>query len=299
MRKIIDLVILGLLVLAAIYAYKTPFSFCDTPRTYKIGSIDKRFNIKPETALNDVDLATGKLSGTFGKQLFEYASGSAELTINFVYDARSELDNNINNQQSKLSAAENSLQEKINKYESDLKKFMQKLNEFNATIQKFNAQGGAPPEVYDTLINQQKELNREGEALNARAKELSLETHSFNSNVEDLNQDVTAFNQALTEKPEEGLYDGANKTITIYFVNSKPELIHTLTHEFGHALGMNHVGNPNAIMYPQTSDYVELTNEDKQELYKACKSIPLTEHWIYLLRLKLLDLKILKLKILN
>ena len=51
----------------------------------------------------------------------------------------------------------------------------------------------------------------------------------------------------------------------------KAKLIHTLTHEFGHAMGMEHVKNSDAIMYPSTTSKLILTDEDRQLLDYACR----------------------------
>lgn len=287
MKNILAILFFGLVIVGAFIAYKTPFSFCDIPLTYKIGSIDTRFGLKQKDALSDISDAVNIFASASGKKLFDYSQASGVVTIDFVYDQRSALDSDINTQQSQISKADSSLQKKIKTYETDIKLFEEKILNLNATIQKYNNSGGAPPDIYNGIINEQNQLKIDGEVLNARAKQLNLETHNFNSSVQILNQNVSTFNQALEQKPEEGLYDGTKKTITIFFVNSKNELIHTLTHEFGHSMGMDHVDNPKAIMYPKTSNYLKFTEDDRSELNKVCKSFPLPEYWIYQFRQEL------------
>ncbi|MEX2013071.1 MAG: matrixin family metalloprotease, partial [Candidatus Levyibacteriota bacterium] len=77
-----------------------------------------------------------------------------------------------------------------------------------------------------------------------------------------------------------GLYDPNNNTITIYFASNYSELIHTLTHEFGHALGMQHVENSQSIMYPYTTSSVTLTPEDLEQLAYVCRKQSLPLHWL-------------------
>ena len=274
---------LGIIVLAGVFVYRIPYSRCDTPLTYKIGSIDEGFNVSLSTVLTDTKEAAEILGSAWGKTLFSYSSDSADLTINFVYDKRTALDQSVNKQQEQLTEENTTLQRKISIYDADVTAFEKKLADLNDTVAKYNNEGGAPPEVYADLVNRQSALKAEGDALNVRAKQLNLATRNYNSQVQDLNQDVKQFNQAIEQKPEEGVWDPATNTITIYFADSKPELIHTLAHEMGHALEMGHVEDELAIMYPNTTESLVMTEADKQQLEISCKAEPLPFHWIDLI----------------
>lgn len=77
----------------------------------------------------------------------------------------------------------------------------------------------------------------------------------------------------MITKPEEGLYeqDGSKKKISIYIDVSHEEFLHTLTHEFGHALGLDHNSDPESIMYPQTNKSLKPSEKDTAELNDICK----------------------------
>lgn len=252
---------------------------CDYPIPYKIGSVDPKFGLSTSDVLADTTTATNILSQIERKQLFTY-SNSAALTVNFVYDTRAELDTQINQLQTQLKEKGNTLDQQIKDYKSDANKFDQKLADFNATVEKYNSEGGAPPDVYEKITEQLRQLRAEADTLNQRARDLNLSTQEYNIGVSHLNQDASKFNDAIALKPEEGLYDEANNTITLYFASNQDELIHTLTHEFGHALGMQHVDNPEAIMYPYSTKNITPTPEDIEQFAYICKAQPLPIFWL-------------------
>ncbi len=253
------------------------YSECDTPLPYSIGSLDARFGLSRDGALEDSMAASGIWSNAEGKNLFTYAPGT-KLTVNFVYDQRQALDTAINQLNSHLMQNSTALNQQIADYEAQVVSFQKRFDAFNTTVDNYNREGGAPPKVYDDLIRQQKELNTEEAALNERAKQLNLSEIDYNAGVSVLNKDINQFHNALLQKPEEGVYNGENNTITIYFADNRKELVHTLAHEFGHALGMEHVRDKDAIMYPFTTDTMQPTPDDMAELAYVCREQSLIIH---------------------
>lgn len=279
------------LIAAVVVIYQVPtyrqkiiqvlsYSQCDSPLPYKLGSIDQRFRLTDNEALNDINASTDLWSAQEGKQLF-INSPDADLTVNFVYDQRQALDTAINQLNAKLQQNNSSLQQQVTDYQNQVDAFEQKLTSFNNTVNKYNREGGAPPSVYNDLVRQQNELNAQGDALNARARQLNLSTNNYNEGVSVLNQDVNRFNDAIAQKPEEGVYDSGLNTITIYFAGNRQELLHTLAHEFGHSLGMVHVNNQNAIMYPFTTKSITVTPDDIQQLNFVCREQSVFVHFAY------------------
>lgn len=255
------------------------YSECDTPLSYSIGSVDPKFGLSQSEVLNDIATATSIWSSAEGKNLFTY-SPNASLKVSFVYDQRQALDSQITQLNSQLDQNGKSLQQQVADYKSQVAAFKQQLQAFKDKVNSYNRQGGAPPDVYNQLIQQQKDLQAEADQLNERARELNLSTQNYNSDVATLNQDVDSFNSAIAQKPEEGLYDGGNDTITIYFASDRQELLHTLAHEFGHSLGMDHVKDPEAIMYPYTTKTFSVTSDDMQQLTYACREQSAPLHWM-------------------
>lgn len=253
---------------------------CETPISYSIGLIDSRFGLDKKSAEGDINEAAALWSKNFGKNLFVYdPSSKAQLKISFVYDQRQELDTQIRRLESSLDSQNLELQNKIEQYKKDVADFRAKMDAFNEDIKSWNEKGGAPIETYNNLIEQQANFKKQSEELNNRARDLNLSTEDYNSQVGTLNKDVSNLKQALNQKPEEGLYDPNQDTITIYFVNNHDELVHTLAHELGHALGIQHVSNNLSIMYPNTTSSIALTQSDLDELTKACKKEFILDLW--------------------
>jgi chromosome segregation ATPase len=285
MKKLFFLILVAVLVFSQknliIEKYNELFyqSACDTPIRYRIGFVDERFNISEKEFLSDIQQAGEIWGSVVKKKLFVYDPKGA-LIMNLVYDERQALNNQINQYQNTLNNQKNQINPEIAQYEKDVENFDQRKNSLNEEIQNWNNKGGASPDVYNQIINEQQALQAEAERLNSTADRLKQSTEIFNANVNKLNVTVNDLNQTLVQKPEEGLYDGEKNEIYIYFLTDQNELIHTLAHEMGHALSMNHTPYPNSIMYSFVSKTIKPSNEDVEALQQHCAKLNLIEIFI-------------------
>lgn len=249
--------------------YQSP---CDTPREYRLGTVDPQFSLTNNEAREAISEAAATWKKAYGKNLFIY-NPKAELSVNFVYDDRQALNTTINKQNETLKQKDSTLQPEIEAHEQKVADLQRRIDQLNKEIDDWNGKGGAPEDVYNSLKSRQEQLQRESNLLNAEADSLSIAANNFNSEVKELNQNVASFNESLQLKPEGGLYskDENGEKIDIYIYSTRTELLNILTHEMGHALGMVHVSDSHAIMYPKTNEAIKPTDADVQQLDIVCQ----------------------------
>ncbi len=270
-------------------AYKLSYSLCDSPIHYRIDTVDPKFNLSRDEFISDVNQAAKLWEIPIGKNLF--ISGSkAELSVNLIFDERQSLTNQINQLESQVQTNKLDLAPQVNEYKNQSLQFEAKLQAFKKEVEEWNSKGGAPEDVYNKLSRQQKDLQAEASRLNEMARSLNISTRNYNSQVGQLNQTIRTFNQDLTSRPEEGIFKGPENRIEIYFDISHQELVHTLAHELGHALGLDHISNPKAIMYYKTNQIIQASDDDIAALNYLCRRhsiLEILQNYISHLRLRL------------
>ncbi len=245
-------------------------SACDTPFTYAIGTVDPRFKLPETDFLQITQQAATIWNNTSGKKIISY-DPKASFTVNLVFDERQLLNNQINELETDLNSEKSSLTSEVSEYERLSSAFKDRLNAFNSQVTYWNSQGGAPREEYEKLTKEQEELKTQADRLNELARKLNRSTDSYNVNVGKLNNTINTFKKELERKPEEGVYNPQEQRIDIYFNINRKELLHTLLHEFGHALTLDHTENEDSLMFPFTTAVIVPSEEDIATITKHCE----------------------------
>lgn len=253
------------------YLVGTP---CDFPVEYRLGQIDAGYRKTGEEVRQSTEQAATIWNSALGRDLIVY-NPQAELAVNLIYTDRQSAFDRLENLEDNIESGQRSLEDRMADYESLVADFNRRLEKFNTEVAFWIERGGAPPAEYERLISEQAALESEGERLNRLAEELNLSVEQYNTRIGEFNEDVADYNEAVEREPEAGLYDGAVPKIDIYLTASDQELVHTLAHEFGHALGIDHLEDPAAIMYPFSSEDITLSPEEVGLLSTRCAQ----SHW--------------------
>lgn len=274
-----------------------PSVSCAEPITYSLGSLDERFNMTEEEFIRNIQQAEAIWEKEIGKELFAY-SATGTLKVNLIYDERQKATDALQTAGIAISNDKETYTSLKARYESQTAEFERKKTAYENRIEQFeikkfayerdveywNKQGGAPPNEYAKLQKEQYELQKEADSIIADKAKLDALADSINSTVtvlnkvaEKINMKVVAFNKigaSTGEEFNEGEYvrDAEGERINVYQFDDKATLLRLLQHELGHALGLEHVKDPDAIMYRlNSSENAALTADDISELRNVCK----------------------------
>ena len=309
MRKLLRIIFTIIALGAVVFLFRTELTQiflglqnkylpCNQPITYSIGSFDERFNISKEEFLRVVSIAEETWEKSIDKQLFTYVlNGDSDLKINLIYDIRQEASQKLkdigitvsdtkasyNDLKSRYSAMQIDYLRIKTEFESRVVLFQNRQNAYEKEVTYLNKTGGASKDEYDRLNKEKNSLDGEFKEINKLQSELNTKVENINALVVVLNRLVSSLNievkkfntigSELGGEFEEGTYkeDPTGREIDIYQFDNKGKLARVLTHEFGHALELEHLENSKAVMYRLNNGVNEkLTIDDILALKKRC-----------------------------
>lgn len=294
--------VLAVITISAYSIYQINLNPCDKPLKYKIGRFDAQFGIPEEQFKSYIAEAEQIWEKALGKDMFIYDS-RADFDINLIYDQRqlstvqkqktefglSSVEDIFKKLDAKFSLFKTQYDQKVSLYEQSLTSFKDRKSAYETEVILWNNKGGAPKNEYESLETEKRNLNVEAERLNIEAVSINKMTEQLKVLLKGRNTKALEYNKITEDynkKYGHGLeFDQAeyvvnqqnNKEskINVYQFGNRRDLVLALTHELGHALGMNHVENPKSIMYYSTGANTEVlftpSIEDLAELKRVCK----------------------------
>lgn len=267
---------------------------CKRVIAYSLGDFDTRFGISKEVFLGALSDAEEIWEKPLGKDLFRYEE-DGYLKVNLIYDTRQETTQTLKNMGVAVENTKDSYNSLKAKYDNVLANYGQDKADFEKRLAVFearkkvyesevaaaNKKGGASRETYDRLNEEKEYLNQEISALNSLQRSLNNKVEDVNALAKALNQlavslniDVKKYNtvgRTLGGEFEEGTYtsDTSGQRIDVYQFDNRTKLVRVLAHEFGHALGLDHIEDSKAIMYRLNNGVNEKLTAGDLELVKS------------------------------
>lgn len=253
---------------------------CTRPVAWRIGRVDPEFGVSGELVREAVEAAIAEWESASGRTLFRYDSIRG-MPVELVYDGRQAAADSARRLRERITYLGKLLAEQDRHFARDERAYTQNLEALqrrateldreierhNAEAERWNAQGGAPEPAWERLRRRVEELRAEQERIQRRARELENQRRRLERDLERLREVAEEYDSLVAEyhdrfvgSVESGVYRETvgvrggrtvrvARSLTIYHFDGYDELVLVLTHELGHALGLEHVPETGAVMY--------------------------------------------------
>lgn len=288
-------IIVGSFAYAGMGLFEYSKNPCKGTIEYSIGTLDSEFGLSREDFRKYLEESHKVWNDALGREAFVYKE-EASFKVNLIFDQRQmdtiqkqKTESGLSSAEDKLRQLDNNLRtaninydNRILVFERETINFEDRKNQYEKDVVFWNDRGGAPENEYRRLQNEAQylnsevqRLNNEASAINRFASEINDLLRVRNDAAREYNKVVDLYNKRYGKGVEfhQAEYTGGN--INIYQFSGRKDLMVAMIHEFGHALGLDHVDEPSALMYYLTGGNnevrLELTEADLEEMRRVCK----------------------------
>jgi hypothetical protein len=293
MKVGIQLLFLLLVIVSGLFALGLQVP-CKQVITYRLGNIDPRFGLESKELERALRTAEAPWENLAQRELFRLTPDGG-VVINFIYDERQErteeeikldaAEARTNREQENIDTSYKTLQKDFEQrggaYEQDVASYKSRLAEYNDEVERFNTDPDRKESEGARLRREAKDLSAEATtieqkrlALNGLANRLNALAGKEQRIVEQYNSQVENFTERFAG---EGVFDQGDyggKELNIYQYKTGEDLNLVLAHELGHTLGIEHVENPQSLMYylmgEQPTGGIILSQEDRGAFGQIC-----------------------------
>jgi hypothetical protein len=176
----------------------------------------------------------------------------------------------------------------VKKHNIDSQRYAAKVDAFNRTAEQFatrskqrlsHRQRQQLRSDHDALSRREAALRQEQSRLDGARSQIETLRYEIKTRMVRHNNTVTAANRTLKSLPDDARkvgvthINGPRSKIDLLQYYDDEKMYITLLHEFGHALGLEHISDPAAIMYPTQNAKTarDLTTSDVKALQQLCR----------------------------